>query len=95
MAALSISCVVLIKLSFVACVFVLEDMRCLSVHSLGKAHYVHGVAFTGNSSEICFFLLGDSLLLMYLASSLRVVIISDVAIKYVLLSVKIRLQSCT
>ena len=92
--ALSITCVVLIKLLSVMCLFVLVDMRWLSFCSFGKAQNVPGVAFTGNSCEICSLLLDDMLPMMSLASSLCVSIISDVVFWYLLLSVKIRLQSC-
>ena len=92
--ALAISCVVLIMLSSVVCVFVLVDMRWLSLYSFGKAMNVPGVVFTGNSCEICFLLLGDMLMMMSMASSLCISTISDVGFRYVLLSFKIRLQSC-
>ena len=70
-------------------------MRWLRLCSFGKAQNVPGVAFTGNSCEICNLLLDDMLPMMSLASSLCVSTISDVVFRYVLLSFKIRLQSCT
>ena len=70
--ALSISCVVLIKLPSVVCLFVLVDMRWLSLCSFGMAWNVPGVAFTGNSCEICILLLDYMLLMMSFSSSLCV-----------------------
>ena len=82
--ALSITCVVLIKLPSVMYLLALVDMRWLSLCSFGKASNFHGVAFTGNSCEMCNLLLDDVLPMMSLASSLCVSIISDVVFRYVL-----------
>ena len=62
--ALSISCVVLIKLPSIVCVLALVDMRWLSLCSFSRAKNVPGVAFTGISSDICILLFGDMLLMM-------------------------------
>ena len=78
--ALSISCVVLIKLPSVVCLFVLVDMRWLCLCCFGKAKNVPGVAFTRHSCEICSLLLDDMLPMMSLASSSCVSIISYVAL---------------
>ena len=86
---LSNSCMVLTNMSSVVCVFGLVDIRC----TFGKAKNVTSVDFTGNSSKICFLLLGDMLLMMSLDSSLCFFIISDEDSWNVLLSVKVRLQS--
>ena len=92
--ALSINCVVLIKLPSVMYLLVLADVRWLSLCSFGKALNVPGVAFTRNSCELCNLLLDDMWPMMILASSLCVSTISDVVPRYVLLSAKIRLQLC-
>ena len=78
--ALPISCVALIKLPSVVCLLYLVDMRWLSLGRFGMANDVPGVTFTGNSCERCILLLDDMLLMMSLASSLFVSIISDVSV---------------